>query len=463
MMLNRIFAELEKKPLFFLCLIVFLSIALVSLSYDFFLISDSWEREKISSEIISTGSFPQTNPSFGKPYDYVYPPLFDVLTANLTFFGKISYFQSLILLSLLHSILLTIAVFLLANCFAGKKIALLSALMVFAIPRIFWLSIHVIPETIGLSIILLIIFFALKKSFKTSAFLFAMLSLFHIRSFFNAGILLILFFIFFRGHFSKRIAYYPLFFLVIAPIFWLKKLDSLFFPQMLNPFVIQRSLFELFAFAIVFAVMGILLFEKKKEFWFLFSWILVFFSSIILEQTGLTNYSGFRELVFAFFPISFFSAVFLSKISKSKIVFTAIFCISFAALFFFLLYHPPGIKQKEVSMIDYLKNMEDKTIIGGYNISYAIPNLSGKQVVIGANMESISTSIERTNDVYAIFATRNQDEAAKIMRKYDSKTIVAGSFEWNNRNKLFDFNKFSEQIFDKVYATNSNAIFLLNE
>ena len=448
---------LQKKKEFatliaFLLIVQFLG-AVISL--DHLIVSDQFERMRISSEIVKTEDFPETDNIYGISTIHSYPPLFDVLLASLTILSG-DEFLALKLLSFIAFFLLTGFSFLLARKFFSLELSLLFALLVSFNPWFMKRLLGVIPEPLGFALFIAVIYFLTEKNHQKLALAFLFLPLIHLRNTANAVLAIILFItlVFLK---EKKIDWKTLSSVVPGMAVFLlwnyDKLDSVLTLQSFqNPWVLFNGEFAIPLVVIGFGGLAFEIMNKKKikdyfkdlnEFFMMKLFGLFSFIVLVFYFFG-SKFFALRELVFLLVPLIFFSTKLVEKVElRSKIAAGGLVLI-LIALFAFTPLTEAGndsyFTQERMNGIQKLNDFEGETVFTDFVGSYAVPYYTNKKIVAGAFMESLPDAQERAEDSFNAF--EKCEISSELIKKYDIDLIHLSHF-WTSKcakpaNKNFE-------------------------
>ncbi len=430
---------------------------------DAFVTSDSWERERVAQEILSTGFLPEKNTAYAPEVPYLYPPAFDLLVAGgLAWVGD--YLLVLKVLSLAVGLAFAFFTYLLSKRFFRPEIAVMSAFFAFFMPRLFRLLLQPIPETLGLLLFVAALYFAARNKPKLAGLIAAGLLFYHTRSFVNLLIVAALLFHAVSGTKGlKRLKYLIVFPLVLSPLYWLQKIPAVLQSStLLNPFLSEWSLLQTFGPAAVLAVFYLLFWGQYKRYKPLVHWMGAFILVYAFGTLTGNKTLAFREMAYAFVPIGLLSAALLWRlkaVNRWIIPFALLFSLGYC---FYLNFNPGYPLEKEgVAALGFLAG--NGPILSDYVTGYGIPLAAGNKAVIGAFLENLPDGNQRLADARRFLETRTPGEAQGILRKYGARLTLLGrtaTRQW--LGFPVDFDKFGDPAFNKTYDNGTSQAFALN-
>ncbi|MBN2518599.1 MAG: hypothetical protein JXB14_07140, partial [Candidatus Altiarchaeota archaeon] len=229
-----------------------------------------------------------------------------------------------------------------------------------------------------------------------------------------------------------------------------------------NPFIDTRftnefvlSLFALFCVSLLAAwkYRGLV---KRNLLLFLWAAVPVFLA-LVTFALGSSTY--FRNLEYSVFPVMLFLAtLFVHKVSGYRRIFripaysSVVLLAVLQALTIFMA--QPLLDDSDCVALQWLASQEEGVVLSDFAHAYAIPNLAGKQVVVGAFPESLPDGGERLQEVYTFFTTCDSSLRSMLLKKYDVKYI----FVSNSERKLLECSEFLEGL-DKKYDSGTVAIY----
>lgn len=454
----------ENASVLLLLAIVLLAIGTPLLVNDFVFVSDFWERQRVSAEIISTGSLPHFNSSYIPESPYVYPLGLDALNSFLSISSGLSFLEIAQAMGFIITALLALLVYLFVGRISSKRIGIIAALFVALMPRIARLGMQPIPELFGLVLIAFSLLLLARRNYNVLGLVLAATLLFHYRSFLNEVLVIALFMVLYRKEIdfakAKWVCLFPL---LMVPVYLAGNIiPALGSHSISNPFVIEWNPLRLFGPVCLVAIVGLAWAVKNRMHWFLSAWLGVF--ALIYAFGGMqSNVFQFREIVYAFIPIAGLAAAFIASKREYLRLLVPIAGVAFLVMLVVNLETYPSIDAPDVGALKFLKNSRDKTVMGSYLEGYGIPVISGKKVVVGAFMEGVPDAEERISDLNEFLSTTSPARARSLAEKYGTKTILIGRLETRNfYGKKFDLEKFESVEFDKIYANDNDWVLRAN-
>ncbi|MFA4907499.1 MAG: hypothetical protein WC602_04460, partial [archaeon] len=410
--------------------IVLAALAAPLLVNDYVLVSDFWERQRVSAEIVSQESFPHFNSIYEPSAKYIYPLGIDALDSFLSIASDLSFLNIAQAMGFIIMALLSMLVYLFVSRIYSHNVGIISALFVAFMPRIARLGMQPIPEMAGLVLIAATLFLLSRKNYKTAGLALGAALFFHYRSFFTALLIAALYLWFFRKQIDAKkapgIALAPI---LMIPVYLASNLPALLSGHSIsNPFVFDWNALQVFGPILIVGIVGLLWALKNKKHLFLCAWLIAF--GLLYAVAGLqSNILQFRELIYAFIPVAVLAALFLEsrpRYLKFAVPIAGLCLITMLGMN--LVAYPP-VDKMDSAAIKTLKDSKDSVIMAGFVPSYGIPAIAGKNVVVGAFMEGLPDGNQRIKDLNELLYTKSGRRAAEIMRKYGTKTLFLGRFE----------------------------------
>ncbi|MCD6229200.1 MAG: hypothetical protein J7K00_00155 [Candidatus Diapherotrites archaeon] len=467
-----------------------LNLAAISKS-AFFLVSDQWERAATVAEIIRTTSFPFLNFTYGQPITHIYSPLFDVFSAQLSILSGLDVsvvwmVMSFFFIASFYFISRRIADRFIKNPMSSR----LTGLVVCLLPWVLMRSFAPIPETVGLLLFLTAVLFFIESNPVQFAVILVPLVLFHGRSFLSVSGLVLIFFAadMFKGQKPSKAFLFGIGLAALATSFWWVPIfgEILSVNPLENPWISEYNPLMLFGAAAVFAFFGLLSAHSRKGYLkYAWIWILAAYAMYVVGEVTGKNILKFRELAYGFFPVAFFSVLFLmrsgrfgSKICKNenmqlfklKKYSTAVFLtlMLFSSAWIITSRYPPidDFDCSAMSAMASATGFEDGIVLAGFTPGYGIPVISGKKIVIGPFMEQLPDSQERLFDANLFFEDpgpgNGKGNADRILEKYNANLVYVSRSETlkfgSQKIKMLDanqnLNKLIENPYSKVYSFN---------
>ncbi len=424
-----------------------------------FVVSDQFERARISEKITAEQNFPLLNEIYDVRLKQIYPPLFDLQSA----FGKIltglNYKIQWNIISFVILLCIFVYSFKIARIYLEKNFALISAFFVSLLPWIFRRIVAPIPESIGLALFLILLYYLIKRNLKVVAILLPFLALFHIRSFITFLLIFIILGIYFliKKEISIRKFFLPIASAAIFSGLWVFSFFANYpFAEFTNPWVYIFSITELFSFLWLFALFSvtILIWSKKHN---LFNWF--FIAGLVVMLFFGNTIFGFRELTYLFFPAGFLSA-YLLQLIKEKVNSTASLFLFVILVFFLISANVAWIQQQSyftsqsLNAVKALDNFEGKIVLSDFGLSYTIPFYSSKKVVIGPFMEQLTDSKERAPGSMNFF---RECKSNGFLEKYAVELVHLTPFVRDYLNCSSEsFNEFA-----KVFDSQDNEVLVV--
>lgn len=444
----------------------FISIVFLAVVFSFFsvfgnnglVLTDQWERARFNKEIIAEETFPNYNFVYGEKVLNSYPPNFDVLSASSIIFSGLSFIEFEFVLSITLLFLMFFLGFLLARNFFDESFSIIFGVLVVLPTTIFRELLHPLPSTIGYVIILAALWLFFKKKFFYCGLLIALLGLFHFRSFASLTAIITLAVIFnykkFQFDAKKTAAIYSLPLIVFLGWFFFRA-NGFALQAISNKWINLHP--PIFVFSIIFAtgIIGFFLFLlQKKRIDFFSAWLVL---ALLFYGILFFTIIGYRETVYMFVPLAFFSTCLLEMILKK---WKAIGIILIALLTIFLVYGNFSAERDAAyfngAKLDFyskLNTIEGKVIVSDHMGSYLIPYYSDNFVIAGAFLEQVPNGSERANDLFGFYEKCKPNE--EFFKKYNVSYVIFSEYAQFrmkcNANK-FDSEKKFERVFENKAA-----------
>ena len=409
--------------------------------------ADMYYKWQITDEIVQNRAIPYEDLSASEPRKHVYPPLFDILTAQLMVLTGANYWLISAILSFIILPLYFILSFSILSFFTkNRSIKLLASLLFCTNPFLVfqYAPIHAGP-TIGhlLSLTLVYAFLRHFRAKKDSMMLMAVVSAFlllsHYRSFILTYAIIAAFLSFscLKGRLKASEALpmgVPLVSSLLLALPWLiSRPGSIFATRTVtNPNLPSAGFLGLplvlFSGIALYAVIK----RWRKDFGYRF---LVFWTGvpvfIAISQFLLGSSTFFRNLEYGALPVIFVaSSVLVKDLSRQKqavrrasyVLLLAFVCLQAVSAFML----DPLIFPGEAEAFEWLRGQEKGVTIASFKHSYVIPKISQKQVVVGAFPESLPGSEEKLIDVHDFFTTCDFEKRRDILEKYGVRYLFYG-------------------------------------
>ncbi|MFH1224355.1 MAG: hypothetical protein V1676_00965 [Candidatus Diapherotrites archaeon] len=383
-------------------------------------VSDQFERAGAGQEIAGSGNFPHETAIYGEALPYTYPPLFDVFGAEAALMAGLDFALVWRALSFVLLAIIFTYSYKFSHSFLDRNFALCAAALAALLPWVFRRTAAAIPESVGLAMFVMLLYYVHKKNFLALAVLMPLLMLTHLRSFGTFAMIflgVIAYWLFLRTweieeqrervELMRKIALTFLPTLLLGAWWFLPKLDALSLRGTANPWVDVFDLTAMFSWlwAVALLPAAVLLWKNPKN---LPNLVFVFGMVFALVFGG--TVFGFRELAYLFFPIAFLCALLLQWIGGeiSANLSLALFA-AFALLL--ILQNLAWIQQESyfsernlaaVKALDELPYAGER-VLADYMLSYAVPLYTDKKVIIGAFMEGLPDGSARANAAYGFY------------------------------------------------------------
>ncbi len=430
---------------------------------DSFVTSDLWERQRVAREILETGFVPETNNAYEPETPYVYPPAFDLLLAGALANGA-DYLLAVKLLSLAVGASFVLFVYLLSRKFFRPEIALMSAFLVFFMPRVFRLLMQPIPETFGLLLFTAALYFAAKNRTKLAGLLAAGLMFYHARSFFNLLLVAAILFASVSGWKGvKRMKNLVLVPLIFSPAYWLTRLPAaLQAPQLVNPFLAEWSALQVLGPQALLAAFYLLFWWHYKRYKPLVNWVGIFLALYLGGQWLGHRTFSFRELTYLFVPVGLLSAALLWRlkaVNRLILPFALLFSLGYCL---YVNFNPGYPLEKEgVSALATALKTGQTPVLSDYVAGYGVPGVAGRKAIIGPFLEGLPDANQRLADARTFLETPSAERARAVLRKYGAETAFLGRQAVKGwlpfavdlkKFEILGFNKFYDNGFSQVYS-----------
>lgn len=351
-----------KETAFFIFLIIFLS----KLYFVYPITSDSFERMRISSEIIFSQKFPLIDTSSIPARMHLYPPLFDLFISSFSLLTALSVIVATDISSYIFSAIFILSLFKLTN-------SPLAPILAFSSPWIFHRFLTPISETMAIS--LLPSFIYLLKDWKKYILAFILL-LIHIRTFVFATFVLLFIQI---EKFGSLVS--TLFLISSSIIFY-------FIPKFFNPLVNIQSIFDVLGPIMPFILPIIFISNNKLNKTIFLANLPTFFL--------MPNY--FRQFLYFFMP-----ATLSFNHLKNKWINLLLPSIVSIILLMNLAYYSPPTDASKISLIGIMSFFEGNTVASSYSDAYQI-SFYNKSVILGAFAENLPDFDSRYYDLNNILS-----------------------------------------------------------
>ncbi|HIH15969.1 MAG TPA: hypothetical protein HA252_01035 [Candidatus Diapherotrites archaeon] len=438
-----------------LLLVVCLAALLVPFArFDQFVSSDLWERQRVSAEILENGFVPEKNMAYSPSAPFLYPPSFDLLLSLAVATGA-DYLSAVKVLSLAVGVSLAFFAYLLSRRFFRPEIALLSAFFVFFMPRVFRLSLQPIPETLGLLLFVVTLYFASTNRLKLAGLFASALMFYHTRSFFN--LLLVSGILFHSLHGVqglKKMKWLLALPLLFSLAYWLERLPAAFkSTQLLNPFVSEWSLLQVLGPQALLAAFYLVFWWKYARYKPLIHWTGAFVLLYVAALGTGNKTLAFRELTYLFVPVGLLSSALVWRLRALKgfiVPLALLFSLGYA---FYLNFNPAYPLEKEgVQALSMASRQGFGAVLTDFVTGYGVPGIAHKKTVIGAFMENLPDANQRLLDAKEFLSTSSPETAVAHMKKYRAGTAFLGRLAAENQWGLdTDYTKFDSPSFNKVY------------
>ncbi len=427
--------------------------------------ADQMERARVAREVVATGSLPVLNQAYGPAVPNTYAPAFDLLVASLSIFSGVEFTLIWNVLSFILLFLLFTYSFKLSRLFLPHTHSLYAACLVAVLPWIFRRVISPLPESFGLVLFLLLLYYAFRRNFTALAIIFPLLAILHYRSFLTFAAVYIAFSAWFlmrrKASAAELLKPAPLAATVLL-VWFAPRLSSFAFSPISNPWLIPYSLFDMFSYALFFAALflAVEFFALRR----LSAVSLIFIAGAALAFMPVLGDTAFRMAAYIFFPAAFMSAAFIRFVeSKTKpAAGLALFVLLFAAL---ALTSRPIVFENDFFSADYVASMRvlgefpangNEIVLTDFVSGYAVPYYSGKAVVAGAFLEALPDADERANETFVAF--KNCSFPRALVEKYNAALVLITK----KARELGCSNPVFEQSVSKVYDSGQQQAYLLN-
>ncbi|MBU0661869.1 hypothetical protein KKH30_01450 [Candidatus Micrarchaeota archaeon] len=399
-------------------LILVILIALAQYTKPALSVSDQFERARIAGEITETGNFPASFEIYGTELPYVYPPLFDIFSAAA---GITTGLDVALLWRLLSFVVLAIIftyTYKFSHNFLDRNFALMAAVLTALLPWVFKRTAAIIPESIGLAIFIMLLYYLHKKNFLAIAVLMPLLMLTHLRSFgtFTLIFLAVIAYLLFLRTWETdeqrerlalmrktALAFLPA---IVFGAYWIfPRLAALNMGGGANPWVDVVDLIGMFSWLWVIALVPALalLWKKPKH---MLNLIFIFGMLFALVFSG--TVFGFRELAYLFFPVAFLCATLLQwvKIKINPNLALGLFVLLVLVLLlpnFTWIQQESYFSEQNLSAVRALNKIQGENVLADYMLSYAVPLYTEKHIVIGPFMEQVPGAGERAVKTHGFY------------------------------------------------------------
>ena len=460
----------DRLKLFWVVIPLILVMMLFNTQHPNLASSDLWERQRVSAEILENGKFPSEFEIYEKPQQYLYPPLFDVLMAALIGITALSYVQAIGLMGILILIPFLLLMYFITKEFFGEKVAALAPFAALMIPRIFRISFQPLPEFLGITMLLGILYLVMKKKFWLAGIVFAVLPLVHFRTSVNAFLIIGLYLLWANHKQIKslllsivpKVMIFPLITLVT---YYILLPEGIQLQAVENPFVVSWSLLATIGPLMLISAFALyhIPFRQKPFLVSVFGIYLVIFLGSLVAGNPLF---AFRESIFLFLPVTVLGAYGL-QVSKEKFgVVPFVILIGLVATSAF--YINSGISDpintaEQNAIIFASSHTNQPTLMAGFVTNYAVPVLTDKKIVAGTFLEGVSDAEERIEKLHKFMDTSSPRDAVQLMHKYNADTVILGRYELQQWYPIpVDTKKFDSELFNKIYANGYSQVFQLS-
>ncbi|MBU6998452.1 MAG: glycosyltransferase family 39 protein [Theionarchaea archaeon] len=434
----------SRIALVFIVLLSFSTVSAFTVTNEYPLSWDVWYHLRISRQF-SEGHITWDSGSFGpQGRAHTYPPVFHLFTA-LVYRGTGLPLETLArVMPPFLAALTIVTVYLLARTLFSEKIALSSCLLAAVCPLFLDRAVSYTPELLAFTLFNLGLYAFYKEKWIFSGLIGGLLILTHGLS--GAAFLAVIFMytplalaILKKNHLKHFIATVLIITFIAAP--WVLLQPPAFFPK---GFAYPLELYpeKLGVITLLLAFLGATFLARKKETVFILSGV---GSLFLLSQAAFSL--PYRFVEFLLFPVAILAGVFLSRISRYRLV-IPLFLLAFAQSYWVIEPYHPVVTDEQAQSYTWLSSssISGSTVICEWRTAPVIAYFSHTPPVKGAYQFGAPDLVKRTADTTAFYT----DYDISILQLYNTSFILYGTEE----HVLY-----SEPPFNRVYAAGETAFY----
>jgi hypothetical protein len=404
-------------------------------SYPYLIGTDSYYHARMAEQIL-TGNFYDPL-SFGGR-SYLYPPGMHILLASFSFMGTEAAAQ---LIPTLIAAFAVVAIFFVTRERYGEKAGFIAALLLAFVPVNIWKTAsNSLVSGIDLTILLIAVYFLLRKEYKFYTIATIILAIFSP----FVAIFALLLLLSDRKFLRSKIILTALAIAVLAMIIFFPLFGNIYITKVL-PSDIKFALYEnvtaeglLFRLnpVLILGALGLLLQAARKK----INRLLIFWTIFITGLSMLSLLETDRGLFYLAVPLAIYSAYIMTdkKIFKDKkihmiilsaiIIFSAVVGIASVSSIYWSAMDP----NERVALLWIEKNTPtDATVLATISEGHWVTGVAQRKNVIDGNMNGAPNFSERYEDVKTIYTTSDTEVRTELLNKYNVSYVLFSGWPYN--------------------------------